>query len=67
MHRFDSNSEIPPQFILRVHTGLKAGNCYADCNEDLGVCLSGPSEGDPFALGINCQADYDQCVDQCMA
>jgi len=52
---------------LTVRSGMKAGNCYEDCNLDLGVCMSGPADGDPFALGVNCQAVYDQCVNQCMS
>jgi len=52
---------------LRVRTGIKTGNCIEDCNNDLGVCMSKPAGSDPFALGVNCQADYDQCVNQCMA
>ncbi len=51
---------------LRVRTNLRAGNCLADCNNDLGVCLSKPAGDDPFTLGVNCQAEYDQCVNDCM-
>ena len=54
-------------FALRVRTGMKAGNCYEECNNDLGVCMSGPADNDPFALSIDCQANYDQCVNECMS
>jgi hypothetical protein len=52
---------------IRVRTGLRAGNCLEDCNNDLGVCMSKPAMGDPFTLGINCQAEYDMCVNDCMS
>jgi len=69
MQRFKLVSQKRTELTISlcVRTGLKAGNCYEDCNNDLGVCMSGPTDNDLFALGVNCQAGYDQCVNKCMA